>query len=416
MSEKGMFSEVYEVLFGDSWKMWIGAIILSFFSICLFIIISPWGASGGVLNWGDNVIKPLVNETATEITKNRYAMLNIMIVIGALSSALMAKQFAVRIPPLGELVKGLIGGVLIGVGAIIGSSCTLGGFYSGWPAMSVGAFIFTIGLVIGTFVAVLYLMWEADKYPGISAGATKTFLGAANWQPIAGVIMFIVGLGFLFLFPTGPADILEGSMVMMGFTFFGLLIGFVLQRSRFCIVRALREPFMTGETSAAKAVMVGILFGLFGFVTIKLFGVFFPLSFTGTGTTGYAQSMFVFGNVWISGILGGIIFGIGMTIAGGCVVGSLWRAGEGQVKLWFSIIGMVIAMPLTNSFKTQFLEWTSGKANITDAIFLPDIFSDLLDGNLLFSYLGAVLFVLVALAIWYVIIKWNEKSGKLSRM
>ena len=269
MSEDGIFSEVKEVLFGDSWKMWVGAIILSFFSICLFIIMSPWGASGGVLNWGQNIIKPLMNETATEITKHRYAMLNILIVVGALSSALMAKQFAIRIPPLGELVKGLIGGVLIGVGAIIGSSCTLGGFYSGWPAMSVGAFIFTLGLVIGTFIAVLYLMWEADKYPGISGGATKTFLGAASWQPIVGVLVFIVGLGFLFLFPTTPEKILEGSLVMLGFTFLGLLIGWVLQRSRFCIVRALREPFMTGETSAAKAVMAGIIVGLIGFVVIK---------------------------------------------------------------------------------------------------------------------------------------------------
>ena len=132
--------------------------------------------------------------------------------------------------------------------------------------------------------------------------------------------------------------------------------------------------------------------------------------------TGYSQSMFVFGNVWISGILGGIIFGIGMTVAGGCVVGSLWRAGEGQVKLWFAVIGMTLAMPLTDSFKRQFLEWTGGKANITDAMYLPDIFSDFVDGNLFLSYFGAVLFVLVAIAIWYVIVKWNEKSGKLSRM
>ncbi len=416
MSEDGMFSEVKEVLFGDSWKMWVGAIVLSFLSICLFIIISPWGASGGVLNWGEQIIKPIMNETATEITKHRYAMLNIMIVIGALSSALMAKQFAIRIPPLGELVKGLVGGVLIGVGAIIGSSCTLGGFYSGWPAMSFGAFIFTLGLAVGTFIAVLYLMWEADKYPGISGGATKTFLGAAGWQPIVGVLVFIVGLLMLFLFPTTPEKLLEGSAVMLGFAFIGLLIGWVLQRSRFCIVRALREPFMTGETSAAKAVMVGIIVGLIGFVTIKFFGVFFPLSFGGTGTTGYAQSMFVFGNVWISGLLGGIIFGIGMTIAGGCVVGSLWRSGEGQVKLWFSVIGMTIAMPLTNSFKNQFLEWTGGQANITDAMYLPTIIGDFVDNDLFLSYLGGVLFVLVAIAIWYVIIKWNEKSGKLSRM
>ena len=104
-----------------------------------------------------------------------------------------------------------------------------------------------------------------------------------------------------------------------------------------------------------------------------------------------------------------------MTIAGGCVVGSLWRAGEGQVKLWFAVIGMTIAMPLTNSFKTQFLEWTGGKANITDAMYIPDIFFDIFD-DLLLSYLGAVIFILVLILLWFIVIKWNEKSGKLSRM
>jgi len=32
------------------------------------------------------------------------------------------------------------------------------------------------------------------------------------------------------------------------FAVIGLLIGIILQRSRFCIVRAFREPFMTGES------------------------------------------------------------------------------------------------------------------------------------------------------------------------
>jgi len=395
--EKGTFKEVYDALFGKPWKMWVGAILLSTFSICLYIIMSPWGASGGVLNWGQQLINPLFSQgTPQSIFENRYAMLCILILVGSFSSALLAKEFAIRIPPIGELVKGLVGGLIMGIGAIIGSSCTLGGFYSGWPALSVGAFVFTFGMVVGVFVAVLYLMFEAEKYPSFSSGESKTFLSGGNWQPIAGIVVFIVGLLFLFLFDPTTA------LVVMGFTFFGLLIGFVLQRSRFCIVRALREPFMTGESSAAVAVMIGIIVGLFGFAAIKFFA-------------GGSPTMFVFGNLWISGLIGGILFGLGMTIAGGCVVGSLWRAGEGQVKLWFSVLGMFIALPITALMKSDLLQIFPAEMT-TSTMYLPDVFGSLVGDNPLIGYMGAVLFVLAIIALWYIIVKWNERTGKLARM
>ena len=36
--------------------------------------------------------------------------------------------------------------------------------------------------------------------------------------------------------------------------------------------------------------------------------------------------------------MGGVIFGIGMLLAGGCGSGSVWRAGEGQFKLILAVI------------------------------------------------------------------------------
>jgi len=96
---------------------------------------------------------------------------------------------------------------------------------------------------------------------------------------------------------------------------------------------------MTGEASPAIGVMVGILVGMFGFAIYKYMNA-------GTPT----EMIWVWPHFWLPAIIGGVIFGLGMTIAGGCTVGSIWRAGEGHIKLWASIIGMVVAMPITAKF------------------------------------------------------------------
>ncbi len=391
-----MFSEVYEVLFGDSWKMWVGAIILSFLSLSLWFFFGPWGATGGYIWWGNEVFN-LIGDRMVEIVPGvnsgweNYAYLNMLILVGAFASALLAKEFAIRIPPVGELVKGLIGGLLMGIGAVIGGGCTIGGFYSGWPALSAAGLFIVLGFVIGVFIAVRYLLWEADKYPGISSGESKSFLAGGSWQPIVGFIVLVAGFGVLLIFDVAT------QLSIIGAVFIGLLIGFVLQRSRFCIVRALREPFMTGEAAPAKAVMVGLLVGLVGFLAMKVSG------------TGAALTM-VAGSFFIPALLGGTIFGLGMTVAGGCVVGSLWRSGEGQVKLWFSVLGLTFG----TLFTVEFLKEPVYDLFEPTKEFLPTMLND--DPASLIGFFLAALVILAVIAIWYIIVSWNERTGKLQQM
>src|SRR3989475_9658115 len=49
------------------------------------------------------------------------------------------------------------------------------------------------------------------------------------------------------------------------------------------------------------------------------------------------KSEWVFPAAGAGALGGGLVFGVGMTLAGGCGAGSIWRAGEGQVKLWAAI-------------------------------------------------------------------------------
>jgi uncharacterized membrane protein YedE/YeeE len=282
------------------------------------------------------------------------------------------------------------------LGATLGIGCTIGGFLSGWAALSGGAIILAIGFLIGTYVALRYLLWEMEHIPKMSMGKTYNWLAAKGrggvWQPLLGVILVV------FLLVTFGRRFADDNVLAM-FAVIGLFLGVILQRSRFCIVRAFREPFMTGESEAPLGVMAALAVGIFGFTVIKYMGV-------GTSTPGAARVLamtWVYPHFWLRALIGGIIFGLGMTVAGGCAVGTIWRAGEGQVKLWFSAIGFMLFAPISKKFivpgfANMLPEWAQRK------VFLPDWF----------GYWGTGLIFLILLVLWYVFVKWNERTGRFS--
>ena len=398
--EEGGVKHLLSTVFGKTWPMWVGGILLGVGNICLFIVLKPWGASGGVLNWGQNIFNSLgiVSFSSAEkmlpaVSAHPYAVLCFLMLLGAFAAALMSKEFAFRFPPVGEVIKGLIGGILMGIGAIVGKSCTIGGFFSGLPALSLGAVVFTVGLVIGTYVALKYLLFEMEKFPKISTGKTASFLSATttrvSLQPLIGAIALIVAVVIAYTSYNGG-----GSKVLACYILIGFFFGFVCQRSRFCLVRALREPFMTGESSAPVGAMAGILVGMFGFAVIK---------FMGAGTP--KEMMWVWPHFWLPAIIGGVVFGLGMVLSGGCVVGSLWRAGEGHIKLWASVVGMIIAMPLTAKYIAAPF-YAALSPGMKQKVFLP---GEIGYGLSILIFLGIIL-------LWYLFVKWNERTGKFSAL
>jgi len=395
--EPGILRELFNTFFAKHWPVWVGGVTLGLLNILLFAVKSPWGASGGINNWGENVFKILGFDTfqnASPTGTNLYAMLCLILVAGAFVGALLSKEFALRIPPKGELVKGFIGGALMAIGATLGLGCTIGSFFSGVPALSGGAILFTIGLFIGTIVALKYLIWEMEKFPKISSGKSFTFLAVSEkngkWQVWLG---WIVAIAVLIL----AYKVAGTNGVLAWFIISGLLMGLICQRSRFCIVKAFRDPFMTGESDGSVGVMAGLVITLIGFTAIKFFGI-------GAGETLRAREMtWVFDQFWLRGLIGGFVFGLGMTVAGGCAVGTLWRVGEGQVKLWMAALGFLIVSPLSKLYIVP---------AIVDIMPLTMKFKNYLPDYI--GYAGAFLLVLAIILVWYVFVKWNERTGRFS--
>lgn len=397
-AETGIFDELYDLFFAKSWEMWVGCIILSVLSISLFIIQSPWGSSGGLNNIGQNFYNifgmefPESTSNLKGITEYRYAMLSVTMFLGALGSALMGKQFAIRVPPHGELAKGLIGGIFMGIGAILAGGCTVGGFFTGWPALSGSALVFALGLFIGVYLGVRYILWEMEAHPGWSSGKSWTYFAAKtegmSYQPLIGMAVLALGAALALQFDSS----IPKEKVLIGFTLIGLMIGVVIQRSRFCIVRALREPFISGDADPALGIMAGILVGLLGFSVLKIMNSDHDF-----------QMISVASSYWVPAIIGGVIFGVGMTVAGGCTIGATWRAAEGHVKLWFALIGIILSLPLAREFI---------KPALYDA--LPDSMHDSFFLPYTLGYGGSITLIILILMLWFMFVKWNERTGKLT--
>jgi hypothetical protein len=178
----------------------------------------------------------------------------------------------------------------------------------------------------------------------------------------------------------------------------GFAIGFIMHRSRLCFARAFREPFMTAEGDMTKAIILALTVGL----------IISSLLFQKKVIDPYVAIPATF---WIGSLLGGLIFGIGMIFAGGCASGSLWRMGEGHVKLWvaiffFSWAGSV-ASALLKKFKITSIDEDNVESFEKTAVGFQAYLPDMVGGwGWTFLISGAILLA------WYLLVRYNESTEK----
>ncbi len=112
------------------------------------------------------------------------------------------------------------------------------------------------------------------------------------------------------------------------------------------------------------------------------------------------QGDWVFPAAGAGALLGGVLFGTGMVLAGGCGAGTLWRMGEGQVKLWAAVATFALGASLTRLILTG----TGLVQSLGAAVFLPSAL----------GWAGAVGLVIAVMVGWAVLATWNEATGRLS--
>ena len=379
------FKNGYDSIFGKQWPIWVGGILFGMINVFMFAFERPWSSANGIRNWGNWFFNSLEVTDITIISPHLFStsLLNFGIIGGAFASALLAKQFQVRMAPTRELFKGLLGGTLMGIGSALSFGCNIGGFFSATSALSLAGPAMMIGLIVGSFLGLKLLVWEITYLsPAVlkkSDSSSQGETSSNSQQPLIGFIIILIALGLAFTY-----DHFDYS-TRGGFLVFGLIIGILMQRTRFCFVRAFRDPFMTGESEATRAVAMAVVIGAIGFSILKW-------------TDLKDWDVFVSPGFWTGSLIGGTVFGLGMSLSGGCGTSSLWRAGEGQIKLWFSLV----AFALSGSLFRDWLDQSGWLQKIGEPVFLPDFM----------SWGLALLTIVFIMSLWYIIAVWNDVHKK----
>ena len=397
---------LYKAMCQTEWNATVTGIVVGVLSVLIMAWWRPWGAVGAIRNWGDWLMYGLTSLLGTDVGIFAYyeeaprailvssgSVIGIGFILGAFVSACLGKEFALRIPPYREMVKAVIAGILMGIGATLAGGCNVGGFYNAIGNLSANGFAMMLGLVFGVILGLKLLYLEMEH---ISWGD-----GGAKTINFPNPIVFLLGLAaFLFLvFKAYGYSANEDSdyiASLSGVILIAAALGYAMQRGRWCMVQGFREPHMTGDCTMAKSVMLSMLVVAVGAAVLK-----YEVPMRADGEAVLNPINYIRGTFGWGGVVGGFIFGLGAMFAGGCGSGTLWRVGEGQVKLMMVVPFFAITSSiLTGWFRDMEFE---AEGVLGKYVYLPDAM----------GYGPTLLLIVLFLLIWYLVVTWNEETNKL---
>ncbi len=434
----GKIKGLYKVLCESEWNANITGVIVALLSILIMAWWRPWGAVGAIRNWGDWILYGIgyLQNAPKSALISSGSVIGLGFVGGAFLSACLGGQFALRFPPYREIVKAVLAGIFMGVGAALAGGCNVGGMYNAIGNLAANGFTMWLGLVLGVVLG-LWLLYKEMEYITWGSGGSFTVDFPRAVQGILGLVAIVglIGGAYYYAGYDGDGNV-DYIASLSGLLLIAAGLGYAMQRGRWCMVQGFREPHMTGDCTLAKSVALSIFILAIGGAVLK-YGV--PMH---EGNPVLAPANYIRGTFGWGGVVGGFIFGLGAMLAGGCGSGTLWRVGEGQIKLWivvpffgianslmlhwfkgmeFEISGSALnnlisqaKMGLIDSDVDEIMEAISsgGSIDVTGLeqagklgkyIFLPDVM----------GYGPTLIMIALIMALWYVIVTWNEDSNKL---
>ena len=114
----------------------------------------------------------------------------------------------------------------------------------------------------------------------------------------------------------------------------GFLFGFFLQKGSLCGAAALSEVVIFRDRAKVAGIWVAIVVSMIGFAAIE--------------AAGWVQ-LAPKPMIWVSALVGGVVFGVGTVLAGGCISGCLFKAAEGNLNSMAALGGIALGVGMVET-------------------------------------------------------------------
>lgn len=231
----------------------------------------------------------------------------------------------------------------LGIFAMIGALVFLGCPWRMWLRLSGGdlsAIAGIFGLIVGILIGIFFLK------RGFSLGRNKSA------SKVVGLLMpaFVVALFALLLWgiygtntpikmsTSGPGSMHAPLIISL---VVGLFLGFMFQKSRFCMVASVRDVVLFKESYALQGILALVLFAFITNVVLGQFSLGFPSAES-------PQPIAHNDTLW--NFLGMLLAGFALTLAGGCPGRQLILSGEGDSDAGVFVLGLIVGAAVAHNF------------------------------------------------------------------
>ncbi|MDR7024662.1 YeeE/YedE family protein [Pseudomonas peli] len=156
-----------QLLFGQRWPTWVGGVLIGFLATLSYLRVGPLGVTaelGSVartaadgLGWLPERLEGLdsFSGCATAVKEallSNNGLFILGLVVASWASALLAGDFQPKRPRVSELLRNLLGGVLLGWGSMLALGCTVGTLLSGIMAGALSGWVFAVFCLVGVLL------------------------------------------------------------------------------------------------------------------------------------------------------------------------------------------------------------------------------------------------------------------------
>lgn len=345
-----------------------------------------WAVTGEFTRWGGHILQlfgahpetwgyfKLIHLDGTPLDRIDGVMI-IGMFAGCLSAALWANNVKLRMPRHRiRIVQAVLGGLIAGFGARLAMGCNLAAFFTGIPQFSLHAWFFALATAAGSWFGAKVTMLPVFRVPVTLKPVTAA--RPLTQDPARAARRFRLGMVVFCAFVLWAAAKTIDAPKLGLAALFGLAFGLIIERAQVCFTSAFRDLWLTGRTQMAKAIIIGMAVSSIGVYSYVQLGVAPKIFWAGPNA-----------------IIGGVLFGFGIVLAGGCETGWMYRAVEGQVHYWWVGLGNIVGATLLAAI------WD----DLTPTLVSPYAGVNLLSvfgpqGGLVATYLGLALAMLAVLA------------------